>query len=324
MTNMNLSQHWSHLLTVPKSRIAVIYGGTSAEREISLMSGKQVLSHLQSAGVNAFGLDLGVDGQDQVAQLQQAEMDAAFIILHGRGGEDGTLQGVLEFMGVPYTGCDVLSSSLGMNKLMTKLVWLAQGVSTPAYEVLNDASNWAEVAKRLGLPLVVKPVHEGSSLGINIVDSAATLERAYRDAAEYDREVMAEQFIDGDEYTVPILNDLSLPAIRLETDNVFYDLQAKYYSDETRYLFDNPMTQGDQQSMQDECRYAFQVLGCRDWGRIDVMRDKQGRNWLLEVNTAPGMTSHSLVPMAAEAAGLNFAQLTLVILNLALARAKAG
>tara|TARA_B110000503_G_scaffold39160_1_gene64493 strand:- start:35158 stop:36132 length:975 start_codon:yes stop_codon:yes gene_type:complete len=324
MTNMNLSQHWSHLLSVPKSRIAVIYGGTSAEREISLMSGKQVLSHLQSAGVNAFGLDLGVDGQDQVAQLQQAEMDAAFIILHGRGGEDGTLQGVLEFMGVPYTGCDVLSSSLGMNKLMTKLVWLAQGVSTPAYEVLNDASNWAEVAKRLGLPLVVKPVHEGSSLGINIVDSAATLERAYRDAAEYDREVMAEQFIDGDEYTVPILNDLSLPAIRLETDNVFYDLQAKYYSDETRYLFDNPMTQGDQQSMQDECRYAFQVLGCRDWGRIDVMRDKQGRNWLLEVNTTPGMTSHSLVPMAAEAAGLNFPQLTLVILNLALARAKAG
>jgi D-alanine-D-alanine ligase len=324
MTNMNLSQSWSHLLTVPKSRIAVIYGGTSAEREISLMSGKQVLSHLQSAGVNAFGLDLGVDGQDQVAQLHQAEMDAAFIILHGRGGEDGTLQGVLEFMGVPYTGCDVLSSSLGMNKLMTKLVWLAQGVSTPAYEVLNDASNWAEVAKRLGLPLVVKPVHEGSSLGINIVDSAATLERAYCDAAEYDREVMAEQFIDGDEYTVPILNDVSLPAIRLETDNVFYDLQAKYYSDKTRYLFDNPMTQAQQQSMQDECRYAFQVLGCRDWGRIDVMRDKKGRNWLLEVNTTPGMTSHSLVPMAAEAAGLNFAQLTLVILNLSLARAKAG
>ncbi|MFQ3304011.1 MAG: D-alanine-D-alanine ligase [Candidatus Paceibacteria bacterium] len=324
MTNINLSQSWAHLLKVPKARIAVIYGGTSAEREISLMSGKQVLGHLQSAGVNAFGLDLGADGQDQVTQLQQAGMDAAFIILHGRGGEDGTLQGVLEFMAVPYTGCDVLASSLGMNKLMTKLVWLAQGLRTPAYEVLNDASNWAEVAKRLGLPLVVKPVHEGSSLGINIVDSAATLERAYQDAVEYDREVMAEQFIDGDEYTVPILNDLSLPAIRLETDNAFYDLQAKYYSDKTRYLFDNPMTRTQQQSMQDECRCAFQVLGCRDWGRIDVMRDKQGRNWLLEVNTTPGMTSHSLVPMAAEAAGLNFAQLTLVILNLALARAKAG
>ena len=320
MNNMNLSQSWAHLLTVPKIRVAVIYGGTSAEREISLMSGKQVLSHLQSAGVNAFGLDLGADGQDQVTQLQQAGMDVAFIILHGRGGEDGTLQGVLEFMEVPYTGCGVLASSLGMNKLMTKLVWLAQGVRTPAYEVLNDSSNWAEVAKRLGLPLVVKPVHEGSSLGINIVDSAATLEWAYRDAAEYDREVMAEQFIDGDEYTVPILNDLSLPAIRLETDNVFYDLQAKYYSEKTRYLFDNPMTKAQQQSMQDECRYAFQVLGCSDWGRIDVMRDKQGQNWLLEVNTTPGMTSHSLVPMAAEAAGLSFAQLTLVILNLALAR----
>jgi|TARA_B110000977_G_scaffold69911_1_gene94963 D-alanine-D-alanine ligase len=323
MTNINLSQSWTHLLTVPKVRVAVIYGGTSAEREISLMSGKQVLAHLQSAGVNAFGLDLGDDDQDQLKQLQQANMDVAFIMLHGRGGEDGTLQGALELMSVPYTGCGVLASSLGMNKLMTKLVWLAQGVATPAYEILNNASNWTEVAQRLGLPLVVKPVHEGSSLGINIVDSVATLERAYRDAATYDRQVMAEQFIDGDEYTVPILNDYSLPAIRLETDNTFYDLEAKYYSDKTRYLFDNPMTQAQQKAMQDECRCAFEVLACRDWGRIDVMRDKQGKNWLLEVNTVPGMTSHSLVPMAAQAAGLSFSQLVLVILNLALARAEA-
>jgi|TARA_B110000240_G_scaffold65827_1_gene75055 D-alanine-D-alanine ligase len=323
MTNIDLSQSWSHLLTVPKVRVAVIYGGTSAEREISLMSGKQVLAHLQSAGVNAFGLDLGDDDQDQLKQLQQANMDVAFIMLHGRGGEDGTLQGALELMSVPYTGCGVLASSLGMNKLMTKLVWLAQGVATPAYEILNNASNWTEVAQRLGLPLVVKPVHEGSSLGINIVDSVATLERAYRDAATYDRQVMAEQFIDGDEYTVPILNDYSLPAIRLETDNAFYDLEAKYYSDKTRYLFDNPMTQAQQKAMQDECRCAFEVLACRDWGRIDVMRDKQGKNWLLEVNTVPGMTSHSLVPMAAQAAGLSFSQLVLVILNLALARAEA-
>jgi D-alanine-D-alanine ligase len=302
-------------------RIAVIYGGTSAEREISLMSGAQVLTHLKSAGVDAFGLDLGADGQDQVAQLQEADMDAAFIILHGRGGEDGTLQGVLDFMSIPYTGCDVLASSLGMNKLMTKLVWLAQGVKTPAYEVLNDGSDWTQVVEHLGLPMVVKPVHEGSSLGINIVDSIESLKQAYLDAAEYDREVMAEQFIDGDEYTVPILNDEALPAIRLETDNVFYDLQAKYYSEKTRYLFDNPMTKAQQKSMEGECGYAFKVLGCRDWGRIDVMRDKQGCNWLLEVNTTPGMTSHSLVPMAAKAAGLSFAQLTLVILNLALARA---
>ena len=323
MTNIDLSQSWSHLLTVPKVRVAVIYGGTSAEREISLMSGKQVLAHLQSAGVNAFGLDLGDDDQDQLKQLQQANMDVAFIMLHGRGGEDGTLQGALELMSVPYTGCGVLASSLGMNKLMTKSVWLAQGVATPAYEILNNASNWTEVAQRLGLPLVVKPVHEGSSLGINIVDSVATLERAYRDAATYDRQVMAEQFIDGDEYTVPILNDYSLPAIRLETDNAFYDLEAKYYSDKTRYLFDNPMTQAQQKAMQDECRCAFEVLACRDWGRIDVMRDKQGKNWLLEVNTVPGMTSHSLVPMAAQAAGLSFSQLVLVILNLALARAEA-
>lgn len=321
MTKLNLSQSWSHLLTVPNMRIAVIYGGTSAEREISLMSGAQVLTHLKSAGVDAFGLDLGGDGQDQVAQLQEADMDAAFIILHGRGGEDGTLQGVLDFMSIPYTGCDVLASSLGMNKLMTKLVWLAQGVKTPAYEVLNDWSDWTQVVEHLGLPMVVKPVHEGSSLGINIVDSIESLKQAYLDAAEYDREVMAEQFIDGDEYTVPILNEEALPAIRLETDNVFYDLQAKYYSEKTRYLFDNPMTKAQQKSMEGECGYAFKVLGCRDWGRIDVMRDKQGCNWLLEVNTTPGMTSHSLVPMAAKAAGLSFAQLTLVILNLALARA---
>jgi len=321
MTKLNLSQSWSHLLTVPNMRIAVIYGGTSAEREISLMSGAQVLTHLKSAGVDAFGLDLGADGKDQVAQLQEADMDAAFIILHGRGGEDGTLQGVLDFMSIPYTGCDVLASSLGMNKLMTKLIWLAQGVKTPAYEVLNDGSDWTQVVEHLGLPMVVKPVHEGSSLGINIVDSIKSLKQAYLDAAEYDREVMAEQFIDGDEYTVPILNDEALPAIRLETDNVFYDLQAKYYSEKTRYLFDNPMTKAQQKSMEGECGYAFKVLGCRDWGRIDVMRDKQGCNWLLEVNTTPGMTSHSLVPMAAKAAGLSFAQLTLVILNLALARA---
>ena len=324
MTTLNLPQMWAHLLTVPEARVAVIYGGTSAEREISLMSGEQVLTHLKNVGVNAFGLDLGADGQDQLAQLQQAEMDVAFIMLHGRGGEDGTLQGVLEFMSVPYTGCGVLASSLGMNKLMTKLVWLAHGVKTPDYEVLHNTSNWRQVTQRLGLPLVVKPVHEGSSLGINIVDSVEGLEKAYQDATAYDREVMAEQFIDGDEYTVPILNNLSLPAIRLETDNTFYDLQAKYYSDQTRYLFDNSMTELQHEAMEDECRLAFEVLGCKDWGRIDVMRDKQGQNWLLEVNTTPGMTSHSLVPMAAKAVGLSFSQLALVILNLTLARVEAG
>jgi D-alanine-D-alanine ligase len=201
---------------------------------------------------------------------------------------------------------------------------LAHGVKTPDYEVLHNTSNWRQVTQRLGLPLVVKPVHEGSSLGINIVDSVEALEKAYQDATAYDREVMAEQFIDGDEYTVPILNNLSLPAIRLETDNTFYDLQAKYYSDQTRYLFDNPMTELQQEAMEDECRLAFEVLGCKDWGRIDVMRDKHGQNWLLEVNTTPGMTSHSLVPMAAKAVGLSFSQLALVILNLTLARVEAG
>lgn len=320
MLDTNLAQQWPHLLQVPKHKVAVIYGGTSAEREISLMSGEQVLTHLKSVGVNAFGIDLGVDGQDPILQLQNANMDAAFIILHGRGGEDGTIQGVLEFLSIPYTGCGVLASSLGMNKLMTKLVWLAQGVKTPAYEVLTHTSRWADVAARLGLPLVVKPVHEGSSLGISVVNTVSALENAFKQAQGFDREVMAEQFIEGDEYTVPILNDQALPVIRLETDNVFYDLKAKYYSRDTRYLFDNPMEPSEQAQMQEECRNAFDVLGCNDWGRIDVIRDKNGENWLLEVNTTPGMTSHSLVPMAAKKAGLSFGELTLVILNLALAR----
>lgn len=320
MLDTNLAQQWPHLLQVPKHKVAVIYGGTSAERDISLMSGEQVLTHLKSAGVNAFGIDLGVDGQDPILQLQNANMDAAFIILHGRGGEDGTIQGVLEFLSIPYTGCGVLASSLGMNKLMTKLVWLAQGVKTPAYEVLTHTSRWADVAARLGLPLVVKPVHEGSSLGISVVDTVSALENAFKQAQGFDREVMAEQFIEGDEYTIPILNDQALPVIRLETDNVFYDLEAKYYSHDTRYLFDNPMEPSEQAQMQEECRNAFAVLGCKDWGRIDVIRDKNGENWLLEVNTTPGMTSHSLVPMAAKKAGLSFGELTLVILNLALAR----
>ena len=320
MLDTNLAQQWPHLLQDPKHKVAVIYGGTSAEREISLMSGEQVLTHLKSVGVNAFGIDLGVDGQDPILQLQNANMDAAFIILHGRGGEDGTIQGVLEFLSIPYTGCGVLASSLGMNKLMTKLVWLAQGVKTPAYEVLTHTSRWADVASRLGLPLVVKPVHEGSSLGISVVDTVSALENAFKQAQGFDREVMAEQFIEGDEYTVPILNDQALPVIRLETDNVFYDLKAKYYSRDTRYLFDNPMEPSEQAQMQEECRNAFDVLGCKDWGRIDVIRDKNGENWLLEVNTTPGMTSHSLVPMAAKKAGLSFGELTLVILNLALGR----
>ena len=328
MTNQavtKLAQQWQHLLTVPTGRVGVIFGGDSAEREISLMSGKQVLQHLLQAGVDAFAIDLASpearrQGLTQLQQLQQSPMDAAFIAMHGPGGEDGTLQGVLEYLGVPYTGSDVMASSLGMHKLMTKMVWQSAGIATPDWQVLDDNSDCGEIAQRLGLPIVVKPVHEGSSLGVHIVDSVAAMEAAYADARAYDRQVMAEQFIAGEEYTIAVLDGQALPTIRLQTDNQFYDLQAKYYSDETLYSFDNALTVAQQDAMERKCEKAFAALQCRDWGRIDVMRDLEGKDWLLEVNTSPGMTTHSLVPMAAQRIGFSFAQLVVLVLNLCLQR----
>ena len=319
--SQGLAAEWQDLLSVPTGRIAVIYGGDSAEREISLMSGQQVLKHLLAAGVDAFGLDLAAAeaqerGLSQLQQLQQAGMDAAFIAMHGPGGEDGTLQAVLEYLEVPYTGSGVMASSLGMHKLMTKMVWQSANIATPAWQLLNDQTDWHTVAHNLGLPLVVKPVHEGSSLGVHIVSSIDDMQAAYADAKAFDRQVMAEQFIAGDEYTVAILNGQALPAIRLQTDNEFYDLQAKYYSSDTQYSFDNTLSVTQQADMEAQCVKAFAALECMAWGRIDVMRDKQGKDWLLEVNTSPGMTTHSLVPMAAQQAGLSYAQLVVVILNL--------
>ena len=321
----NLASQWQHLLSIPDVRVGVVYGGDSAEREISLMSGTQVLQHLVKAGVEAFGIDLAspeaqAQGLSQLQQLQQAPMDVAFIAMHGPGGEDGTVQGVLEYLGIPYTGSGVMASSLGMHKLMTKRIWQSAGIATPDWQVLDDTTNCAEVAQRLGLPIVVKPVHEGSSLGVHIVDSVAAMEAAYADAKAFDRQVMAEQFIAGEEYTIAVLDGQALPTIRLQTDNQFYDLQAKYYSDETLYSFDNDLTIAQQSAMEAECEKAFSVLECQDWGRIDVMRDAEGKDWLLEINTSPGMTTHSLVPMAAERVGLSFEQLVVLVLNLCLQR----
>ena len=205
-----------------------------------------------------------------------------------------------------------------MNKLMTKQIWQSQGLVTPAYCSLTASSNWHQVVDELGLPLVVKPVHQGSSLGISLVENQFDLADAYHVAAVYDHQVMAEKYIDGDEYTVAILAGQALPAIRLQTENRFYDLQAKYYSTTTRYLFDNAMTAAQQVNMEGDCLQAFTALDCRSWGRVDLIRDLQGRNWLLEVNTVPGMTDHSLMPIAALQVGLDFSQLVLVILNQAL------
>lgn len=324
---INLADKWQDLLTVPTGRIGVIYGGDSAEREISLLSGQQVLQYLLAAGVDAFGVDLSgpealASGLTQLQQLQQAAMDAAFIAMHGPGGEDGTLQGVLEYLGVPYTGSGVMASALGMHKLMTKMVWERSNITTPPWRLLDDKSDLVEVANELGLPLVVKPVHEGSSLGVHIAASVDDMQSAYADAKAFDRQVMAEKLIVGEEYTIGILNGRALPAIRLQTNNEFYDLEAKYYSDDTSYSFENTLSAAQQMVLEAECVRAFEAVECLDWGRIDVMRDGQGKNWLLEVNTSPGMTSHSLVPMAAKQAGLSYEQLVVVILNLAIQRHK--
>ncbi|QFT85650.1 D-alanine--D-alanine ligase [Halomonas sp. THAF12] len=296
-------------------RVVVLYGGDSAEREVSLKSGAAVLESLERSGVEAIGFDPAEQGG--LAGLEALKPDRVFIALHGRGGEDGTLQGALELLGIPYTGSGVLASALGMDKQRTKLVWQALGLPTPESEMLGPDADWAAVAERLGLPLIVKPVHEGSTLGITIVESPEALEAAYRDAARFDARVMAERFVSGEEYTVTLLGDSALPAIRVEVPNGFYDYEAKYLSDETLYHLPCGLSAEDEARLADLSREAFLAVGCDGWGRVDVMRDAGGRFWLIEVNTVPGMTDHSLVPQAAAHAGIDFDALVRRILDTA-------
>ncbi|MCK2182638.1 D-alanine--D-alanine ligase [Halomonas getboli] len=298
-----------------QGRVVVLYGGDSAEREVSLKSGAAVLASLQRSGVAAIGFDPAEQGG--LAGLEALKPDVVFIALHGRGGEDGTLQGALELLGIPYTGSGVLASALGMDKQRTKLVWQALGLPTPESEMLGPDADWAAVAERLGLPLIVKPVHEGSTLGITIVESPEALEAAYRDAARFDARVMAERFVSGEEYTVTLLGDSALPAIRVEVPNGFYDYEAKYLSDETLYHLPCGLAAEDEARLAELSREAFAAIGCDGWGRVDVMRDAGGRFWLLEVNTVPGMTDHSLVPQAAAHAGIDFDALVRRILDTA-------
>lgn len=292
-------------------RVVVIFGGDSAEREVSLKSGSAVLAALTRAGVDAIGYDPAESG---LVGLETLEPDRVFIALHGRGGEDGTLQGALELLGIPYTGSGVLASALGMDKQRTKLVWQALDLPTPESLMLSSDSDWSAVVERLGLPLVVKPVHEGSTLGISIVHSLDALQAAYRDAACFDARVMAERFIEGDEYTVSLLGDLVLPAIRVEVPGGFYDYDAKYLSDDTLYHLPCGLSSGVEAELADLCRLAFEGVGGEGWGRVDVMRDAAGQFWLIEVNTSPGMTDHSLVPQAAAHIGIDFEALVLRIL----------
>ncbi|GHE22542.1 D-alanine--D-alanine ligase [Halomonas urumqiensis] len=301
-------------------RVVVMYGGESAEREVSLKSGAAVLSALQRAGVDATGYDPAKGG---LVGLEALAPDRVFIALHGRGGEDGTLQGALELLGIPYTGSGVLASALGMDKQRTKLVWQALGLPTPMAEMLEADADWVAVSRRLGLPLIVKPVHEGSTLGINIVDSPEALEAAYRDAARFDARVMAERFIEGEEYTVSLLGDRVLPAIRVEVPGGFYDYEAKYVSNDTLYHLPCGLSADEEAELGQLCRQAFDAVGAAGWGRVDVMRDSEGGFWLIEVNTSPGMTDHSLVPQAAAHAGIDFETLVLRILATTLEQGRA-
>jgi D-alanine-D-alanine ligase len=292
-------------------RVAVLFGGKSAERAISLKSGAAVLAALQAAGVDAFGIDVG---DDLLQRLASEKIDRAFIVLHGRGGEDGSMQGLLECAGIPYTGSGVLASALAMDKLRTKQVWQSLGLPTPRHAVLASKADCAAAAAELGFPLIVKPAHEGSSIGMAKVDSLEGLIAAWQDAARFDSQVLVEQWIKGPEFTVAMLRDEVLPPIGLGTPHSFYDYDAKYLANDTQYRIPCGLPAAGEAQLKDLSARACQAVGTRGWARVDVMQDGEGKFWLLEVNTVPGMTDHSLVPMAARAVGLDFQQLVLEIL----------
>lgn len=289
-------------------KVAVMMGGDSAEREISLRSGNAVLAGLLRGGVDARAFD---PSERDLSELKA--FDRVFIILHGRGGEDGTLQGALELMGIPYTGSGVMASALSMDKWRTKLVWQGAGIPTARYAVLDENTDFDAVIADLGLPLFVKPANEGSSIGISKVKHAVDLPVAYREAAQYDDVVLVEQFIAGREVQFPVLGDEILPSIRIETPAEFYDYQAKYFRDDTRYVCPG-LAEEQERALHDLVRRAFRVLGCKGWGRVDLILTDDGLPYFLEMNTVPGMTDHSLVPMAAKVAGIEFDELVLRIL----------
>jgi len=295
-------------------KVAVLMGGRSAERDVSLKSGAAVLAALQRSGVDAHPFDPAVQN---LQALVGDGFDRAFIALHGRFGEDGTVQGALELLDIPYTGSGVLASALGMDKWRTKLVWQASGLPVPDYVLLEKDSDWKSVVQQLGLPLFVKPANEGSSVGITKVKTLDELPGAYRAALAHDKLVLAESHIGGGEYTVAILGEQALPVIKIEPANEFYDYEAKYLSDKTRYLCPSGLSVALETDMQRMAKRSFKLIGGRGWGRVDFLMDDAGKSYLLEVNTSPGMTDHSLVPMAARQSGMSFEQLVLRILELA-------
>ena len=295
----------------PIEKVAVLFGGRSAEREVSLMSGRAVLAALQAAGVNAHAFD---PAERDLHELKQEGFARVFIALHGRGGEDGTVQGALEQMGIPYTGSGVMASALAMDKWRTKMIWLASGLPTPRYAILDAATDWEAVVRELGLPIFVKPVHEGSSMGATKVTATGQLRAAWELAARYDDLVIAEEFIAGAELTAPFLDGHVLPLVRISAPDGNYDYQNKYFTDDTRYDCPCGLPAAEEAALQALVMKSAMVLGCRGWGRADLILTADGRPYLLEMNTSPGMTAHSLVPMSARVAGLDFATLCLQIL----------
>jgi D-alanine-D-alanine ligase len=293
-------------------KVAVLLGGRSGEREVSLNSGGAVLAALLRSGVDAYAFD---PAERPLHDLEG--FDRVFIALHGRYGEDGTIQGALELMGIPYTGSGVMASSVGMDKWRTKLLWRAAGVVTPDFALVDASSDFAAVEQQLGLPLFVKPANEGSSIGISKVKQSGELKAAYELAAKSDPLVIAEQFVGGGEYTVGILGDKVLPVIRIVPANEFYDYEAKYLRDDTQYLCPCGLSPEKEAQIQAEALQAFRTVGGRGWGRVDFLMDEAGKHYFLEVNTSPGMTDHSLVPMGAKAAGISFDELVLRILAMA-------
>ena len=293
-------------------KVAVLLGGNSGEREVSLNSGNAVYEALIAQGIDA----IKVDSKDNlVGQLEAHSFDRAFIVLHGIGGEDGTVQGLLEFMQIPYTGSGVKASAICMDKWRTKLIWEGLDLSTPKFVQIESLAELEEFTGQVGYPLMVKPALEGSSIGISKVTSASGLSDAFQSAANTGSPVLAEQFVTGKEFTVAILNGKALPAIQLKPANDFYDYEAKYLSDSTEYLLPCGLTAEKELELQRLALDAYDAVDCQGWGRVDVMQDLDGKFWLIEVNTVPGMTDHSLVPMAAKADGIDFQQLVKTILK---------
>ncbi|WP_263078530.1 D-alanine--D-alanine ligase [Endozoicomonas sp. Mp262] len=306
---MKYEQRADHYEAKAFGKVAVLFGGRSAEREVSLASGDRVYAALQKLGVDCQLIDAA---ENLVERLLEYAPDRAFIALHGTGGEDGTIQGLLEHMGIPYSGSDVMSSALAMDKYRSKLLWQSVGLPTPAFQIVNNASELEHCVTLL--PAFVKPSQEGSSVGVTRVNREQDLKDAWEKAQGHHGPVLVEQFIDGPEYTVAIVNGQVMPAVRIDAEGAFYDYEAKYLSEHTCYTVPCGLTKAKEQEMQAIALTAFEVLGCSGWGRVDFMQDENGRFWLLEVNTIPGMTDHSLVPMAAKEVGLDFDQLVVEIL----------